>query len=182
MLVWAVVIFAYVLKKDFGGITRSLAGVAGALMHRKLLLLLGSAPLYSVTVVFVANKLDLWHSPALKATIYWFLGTAIVLSGSAVTEVTRDGEGFLASVSRQVVAATILIEFVVSVYALPLALELVLMMIAILFAGMQALYPYQASITRETRAVIDGVLVVVGLIYLGHFVVTVLLNPGGFLM
>ena len=76
ILLWALVILGFVLYKDFRGITGSLLGVLRALVHPKLLLLFGSALLYSAALVYAASALGLWHMTALKATVYWFLGSA----------------------------------------------------------------------------------------------------------
>ena len=52
-------------------------------MNPKLLLLFGSALLYSAAVVNEANELGLWHTTALKATIYSFLGRRAALGPGA---------------------------------------------------------------------------------------------------
>jgi hypothetical protein len=180
MLIWAIAIFAYVLWKDFWGITRAFGGVVGALLHRKLLALFGTGLLYMSALVFAAYRLGWWHASALKVTILWSVGTAIVLVGDAVTRGGPDGTLLVRKILRRVFALTLIVEFVVGVYALPLAVEIPLVLIVILFAGMQALCPYNESISHTARTAIDWVLAAVGLIYVATFVVRVLLDPGGF--
>ena len=87
--------------------------------------LFGSVLLYSALLVYGARQVGLWHPTALKATVYWFIGTGVVLAGQAVTEGARDDGAFLRKVPRRVVAATIVTGFMVNVYALPLAIEVV---------------------------------------------------------
>jgi hypothetical protein len=169
------------LYKDFRGIGGSFLSVLRSLMHPKLLLLFGSALLYSAAVVYAANELGLWHTTALKATIYSFFGTAIVLTGEAVTDGVRNDRAFLRNVLRRVVAVTVLVEFVVNVYSLPFALELVGVLVVLLFVGMQVVSQHDSSTPPPVRRLIGGVLVAVGVFYLGYFVIRVLGDLDGFL-
>ena len=84
-----------VFYKNFWGIGKSVIEVLRALLQPKLLLLFGSAFAYSAVIVYVAHEVQLWHEPALKVTIYWFIGTAVVLAGDAVSEGARDTRGYL---------------------------------------------------------------------------------------
>jgi hypothetical protein len=119
--------------------------------------------------------------PALKVTAYWFVGTAIVLAGSALTDGARDRRAYLRKVLRRVLAVTIVIEFVVGVYSLPLVLEITLVGTAIVFTGMQVVAQYDPKTPAVTRKVIDGVLVAVGLVWFGYFVLRVVTDISGFL-
>jgi hypothetical protein len=180
-LLWALVVLGFVLYKDFRGITRSLLGVLRALEHRKLRLLFGSALLYSAALVYAASELGLWHVTALKATIYWFLGTAVALAGAAVTEGARSERAFLRKVIRRAVAVTVVTEFVVNVYALPFAIEVVCVFVLFVFVAMQAVVTHDTSTPHATRALIDAVLAAVGVLYVGYFVIRVLNDFDGFL-
>jgi len=181
ILLWAVVILGYVFCKDVRGIGGSFLAVLRSLVPPKLLLLFGSALLYSAAVVYAANELGAWHTTALKATIYWFLGTAVVLAGEAVTDGARNDRAFLGRVLRRVGAVTVLIEFAANVYALPLAFELVGVIVVLLFVGMQVVAQHNSSTPPPVRKLIDGVLVAVGVFYLGYFVIRVLGDLDGFL-
>ena len=140
----------------------------------------GLAFLYSSGIVYIASELGLWHPTALKATAYWFLGTAVVLAGAAVTDGARDPRMFVGTVLRRIIAVTVVVEFIVNVYALPLALELGLTLMLLLFVAMQVVAHHDTSTTPAARTVIDAVLTVVGLVYLAHFVLSVVANPDGF--
>lgn len=181
ILVWIVVGLAYVLRKDFRGIGGSFLAVLRSLLHPKLLLLFGAALAYSAALVYAANRLGLWHSTALKATIYWYVGTAVVLAGEAVMDGARDSGEFVRRVLRRVVAVTIIVEFIVNVYALPLAVELVGVLVVLLFTGVQVVAQHEPRTPPATLKFIEGVLVAVGLFYLGYFVVRVIGDLGGFL-
>jgi hypothetical protein len=178
---WALAILGFAFYKNFWGIGRSLVGVLQALLQPKLLLLFGSALAYSAAIVYAARELGLWHAPALKVTIYWFIGTAIVLAGNAVSEGARDRRAYLRKVLGRVLAVTIVIEFVVSIYALPLAAEIVCVGLLFLFTGMQVVAQHDAATPATTRRFIDGVLIAVGLLYLSYLTIRAVMDVDGFL-
>ena len=104
----------------------------------------------------------MWHMTTLKATIYWFLGSALVLAGAAVTEGAQSERVLLRKVVRRVVAVTLVTDFVVNVYALPFAIEVLCVFVLFAFAGMQAVAAHDTSMPHATRRFIDGVLGAVG--------------------
>jgi hypothetical protein len=181
IVLWTAAILAVVLYKDFRGIGGSMVGVLRALLHPKLLLLFGSALAYATAIVYAAREAGLWHLPALKVTVYWFIGTAIILVGNAVSEGLRDRRAYLRHVLARVLAVTILIEFVVGVYALPLAVEIAFVGLVFLFTGAQVVAQHDATTPAVTRKFIDGVLIAVGVLYLGYFAIRVATDLDGFL-
>lgn len=180
LLVWSVVLLAYVLSKDPRGIGGSLLGVLRALLAPKLVLLFGSALAYSAGLVYLAWWLGAWHTAALKETIYWFSGTGVILVGQAVMASPKDPE-FARRVLHRVVGVTVLIEFAANIYAFPLGVELVLVFVASLFVMLQAVAPYVPSMIPSLRTFIDHVVVTIGLLYLVYFVVRALTDLDGFL-
>jgi hypothetical protein len=181
IVLWALAILGFALYKNLWGIGRSLLGVLQALLQPKLLLLFGSALAYSAAIVYLANALDLWHAPALKVTIYWFIGTAIVLAGNAVSEGAPDRGAYLRKVLGRVLAVTILIEFVVGVCALPLAIEVVCVGVLFVFSAMQGYVQHDSATPPATKKFIDGVLIAVGLLYLSYFAIRLITDVDGFL-
>lgn len=143
ILFWAVASVGYAAYKDPQGVGGAFGGVLSALLQPKLLLRFGSALLYSAAVVYAAEEVGLWHTTALKATIYWFFGTGVVLVGEAITRGARSDREFLRRVLRRVIAVTVIVEFVVNVYALPFAFELV--GVLVVFVGMQVVVKHDAS-------------------------------------
>jgi hypothetical protein len=181
IVLWAVALLGFVLYKNPREVGGSMLAVVRAALHPKLLLLFGSALAYSAVVIYVATELGLWHRPALKVTVYWFVGTAIVLAGSALTDGARDRQAYLRKVLRRVLAVTIVVEFVVGVYSLPLVLEIALVGAAIVFTGVQVVAQHDPKTPPITRKFIEGVLVAVGLVWFGYFVVRVATDVSGFL-
>jgi hypothetical protein len=177
---WIVLILAYVLYKDFRGIGGAFLAVLRSLVQGKLLLVFGSVLVYTVILVYAARALDLWHTDALKATIYWFLGTAVVVTGQALTDGARNTSAFLRTVLKRLVAVTLITEFIVNVYALPLFIEIVCVFILFAFAGMQALVEHDPSQPQSLRTFIEVVLAAVGFLYLGYFVFRALTDLDAF--
>jgi hypothetical protein len=181
ILVWAVIILGFVLSKDPRGIGGSFLSVLRGLLHLKLLLLFGSALVYTAAVVYAAARFGLWHAAALKETVYWFFGAGVVLVGGAVSRPSTTDADFIRRVLRRVIAVTVFIEFAANLYAFPLAIELVAVFVVVLFSGMQVAAQYDSSVIPAARRFIDGILTVVGFCFLVYFVVRALTDLDGFL-
>jgi hypothetical protein len=176
-MVWVVIILGYAVYKDPRGIGGAFLNVLRALFQPKLLLLFGCVMLYSAALVYGAERVGLWQTDTIKETTYWFFGTGVILVGEAVSR----GELRLRRVLRRIVAATILIEFAANLYAFPLGVELMLVLLAFVFVAMQAYAPHDDSVTPATRRFIDGVLIALGITYLAYFLVRALSDLDGFL-
>jgi hypothetical protein len=181
ILFWALVILAFVFFKDFRGMASSFYRVFHAALQWKLVLLYGTAGAYCAAVVYGAQTVGLWHTTAVKATAYWFAGTAVVLIGEAVSGTSPSDPVFRRRVLRRVAAWTLLVEFAVNLYALPFLVEAVVLFIAISFIGMQAaiergLIPAE-PLVRKFIAIVIGT---VGTFYFVYFLVRVFADLGGF--
>jgi len=117
MLLWTVAFLVWVVPKDPRGIGGSFLNVVRAFFVPPILLVLGSALLYSAAVAYVAHDAGLWHATALKATVYWFLGTGTVLIADAASTTARNSREWLREVLRRVIAVTVVTEFVVNACA-----------------------------------------------------------------
>jgi hypothetical protein len=157
-----------------------LLGVGRAAAQGKLLLLFGSVLAYSALLVYAASRADVWHESALKVTVLWFIGTAIVLVGDAVTDGSRDVRGYLRKLVRRVVAVTLVIEFMVGLYALPLAFEIIGVGVVLLFSMTREYVKHDPTTPVLTRTFVDVVLGVVGVVYVALVVIDLLGDPAGF--
>jgi hypothetical protein len=147
ILVWTAVVLGYLLYKNPRGIGGSFLAVLRSVFDPKLLLLFGSLAAYSGLLLYGAEEIGVWHAgdSGIKAAVYWFVGTGLVLVGEAVMWARPDDAYLLRRVVKRVVGVTILIEFIVNVYALPLGYELVLVFTVLLFGGMQVVVQYDAT-------------------------------------
>ncbi len=109
--------------------------------------------------MLAANKLSLWHTSAIKVTIYWFFGTGVVLVGSAVTR--RDDPDFVTKLVRRAVRLTLIVDFLVGFYVFPLTVELVIVPFILLFVGMQVVAENTPTLA-SAKTVIDAVLLAFG--------------------
>lgn len=180
ILLWTVALLGYVTYKDPRGIGGGFLGVLRSLLHPKLVLLYSSATLYCALVVVAAKEIGAWHTSSLKATLYWFVGTAIILAADAVTRSPSDPQ-FLRRVLKRIVGVIVIIEFAVNLYVLPFGYEFVLVFLATLFVGTQVVVHHDKSADHRVRKVIDGVLAAIGVFYFGYFAISALSDLEGFL-
>src|SRR6266566_4062418 len=99
VILWAVALVVFAAAKR-EGVASSLLGVLGALVHPKLLLLLGSAALYCSAVVLLAMRGGIWHTTAVKETVYWFVGSGLMLIGKA-TQASPHDPAYFKNLLRQ---------------------------------------------------------------------------------
>lgn len=177
ILLWAVALVAFAAVKSDGFVS-SLIGVLRALAATKLLLLFGSAAVYCAAVVLGEKYAGLWHTTAVKETVYWFFGTGVILVGNAVE--WRDDPACLKKLLRQALRFTIIVEFIVNLYVFPLAVELLLVPLLLLFVGVQVVAAHDRA-HAPVRKFIDGVLVAIGLALFAYFAVSAITDLDGFL-
>jgi hypothetical protein len=180
LVFWTVAILVFAVWEDPRGIAAGFLRVLRTVVQTKLLFLFGSTALYCVLIVLAGMELGLWHTHSVKPTIYWFFGTAIVLTGYAVTH-SPGSPGFLLGVLKRVVAVTILVDFIVNLYVLPFAVEFVLVFLALLFVGLEVVVRRDPAADPRVRKFVDWVLAYIGLFYLGYFLIKALGNLDSFL-
>jgi hypothetical protein len=178
LLLCVVAILGFAVYKSPRDIGRSVLGVLRALFGFKLLLVFGSAALYSAALIFGAETLGIWHTTAIKETVYWFVGTGVILVGNAISWAEKPL--LLRMLLKQGLKLTIIVEFLVNLYVLPLAAELVLIPIALMFAGIEAIASNDPSLASARRAT-NFVLTAIGLSLLLYAAVSALTDLDAFL-
>jgi hypothetical protein len=176
ILVWAIVILGYVFYKDPRGIGSSSWRVVRALFVPKLLLLFGSAALYSMGIVLVGESIGIWHTTSLKETVYWFAGSAVVLIGGAVE--ATPGWAYVKKVLRKAVGLTIVVAFVVNFYVLSLGYELVLVFLVLVLTLGRAFASGSSIAPSTSSKTIDRALTGIGVLLLTTFVLRAIFEPG----
>ena len=176
-MLWLVAMVALPeIKSD--GVGSSFLGVLRALASPKLLLLFGSAALYSSALVVVAKEAGLWQTTTAKATVYWFFGTAVILVGNA-TQLSPDDPAFVRKLLRGSLKLTILVEFLVNLYVFPLVVELLLVPLLLLFVGMQVVVEHEPNMV-QARRVVSWVLGTIGVGLMLYAALRALGDWGGF--
>lgn len=105
----------------------------------------------------------MWHTTAVKETVYWFAASGVALVGNA-TQADPEDPDYYVKLLRKAVRFTIVVEFLVNLYVFPLAAELVLVPILFMFIAMQLVVAYDKGDAEQARPIIDGVLVVIGVL------------------
>jgi hypothetical protein len=177
-LLWLGLIVTYGVVKGGRSVTSSAGDVARSFFRWKLLLLFGTAALYCVGVVALAEWAGVWHTSAAKETFYWFLTGGVVLVGRAVTEARPGDPGFYASLIRQAVRFTIVVEFLVNLYVFPFLVELIVVPIVLLVLIAQVAAASTPSLASARRPV-DWMLTAIGFFLLVHVLIEVTGDPSG---
>jgi hypothetical protein len=176
--VWAVVVFVYIWRKD-----RSVRGsallVVRSFFDAKLSLVWASAAAYSAGVVAVACAFGFWRTTAIKETIYWFLGTALVLAADALTARSFDG-GHAKRIARKALRFTIIVEFLVNLYVMPLPVELVFVPLVALLVALQVYVERDPKLT-PVKTLADRTVTLIGLGLMTWVIVRALTNIRGLL-
>jgi uncharacterized membrane protein HdeD (DUF308 family) len=158
-VLWTVVLLVYAWRKDHS-IVPSLFRVLRSMFAAKLSLVWAVAAAYAATLVLAADEADLWDGTAIKATVYWFVGTAAVLTGNALTVRSFDRK-YARRLLRKAVRFTIIVEFLLNLYVMPLAAELVFVPLIGLFVLMQVVAEHDPKLTN-VKTFLDRTLMLVG--------------------
>ena len=150
ILLWTLLIVGFAIYKDPRGIGGTFLNLVRVALDRRLVTLFGSALVFSALLVYAAKEADLWHTTALKASVFWFVGTAVVLISDAVTRASPGDRDFIRRVLKRVVGVTILLEFVVNLYAFPLVVEMIGVGVALTFTMLQVVVEHDPSATRAS--------------------------------
>jgi hypothetical protein len=178
VVLWTVAIVVYAAVKG-EGVVASFVGVLRALVQPKLVLLFGSAALYCAGLVLLAIKAGLWHTTAVNETVYWFIGSGLVLVGNA-THASRRAPDYLNRLLGRAVRFTLIVEFLVTLYVFPFVVELFLVPLIVVFVGMQVVAEHDPAMAAEKR-VIDGVLIAIGFALMVYVAVSAIGNLDGLL-
>jgi hypothetical protein len=174
ILVWTLLLLAYVLRKD-RSIASSMLGVLRSMFAPKLAVVWITAAAYCAALVVAADLVGLWHTSAIKETVYWFIGSGAVLTGGAMIARTFD-EAYAHRIARNAVRFTLLVEFLVTLYVMPLAAELVLVPLIALILMVQVVAEHDPN-AAAVKKLLDRTLALLGLGVLAWVSVRVVSDP-----
>lgn len=160
VVIWTVIVLALLLWK-YPSIVRPILSPVRDLFALKLTFAWVLAAMYTAALVLATRTSGLWHTTATKETVYWFFGAGLVLSGSAIATKRFDRE-YVRRIARKALRLTILVEFLVNLYVIPLAAELVIVPLVSLFVIAQVVAERDPSL-GAARKVLDSVLLLIGL-------------------
>lgn len=170
-LIWTVIVLVLMLYK-VPGVIGNLAHIVWLAIKPPLGLLFGGAALYCAGILAAASKLGVWGPSATNETVYWFLGTGLVLAVHATK--ARPDPDYARTLIRRAIRVAILIEFIVNFYVFPLGVELVFVPLVGLLGimevwnkGLAEPDPRLAKLTGEALVILGWVVFVSVLVRIG---------------
>lgn len=122
---------------------------------------------YIACLCFLAQRVDLWTISLLKETIIWFVISGLVLFGS-FTEVMR-GRNLLRRTALLTLVATVMLEFFMNLFVMPIWAELTLQPFVAVVA-MTLVVAERKPEYESVKRVLNGLLGLTGLVIAGFVV------------
>lgn len=126
-------------------------------------LLLSFVP--SVLVIWLLASNDLWDLSVLKETIYWVIGTGIIMFGKFNS--VKDLKSLYKQTAKETLALVVVLEFIIWLYVFPLWAELLFVPFVTFIVLLATVAKYMKTDGIEmTRKVLNGIQVFIGLVVL----------------
>lgn len=148
-------------------IRASLYGVFKALLGRQMILALSSMVLYVAVMVLISWRVGFWDKSAIKDTVLWVLGGAVVLFFNAGK--AAGDEHYFREVVFDNLKLILVLEFVVNTYTFSLPAELVIVPLTTFLVMLKTVAGLRAE-HREVDAVLGYILGILGLLLLASAV------------
>lgn len=154
-------------------------GVVDVLKHAfipKIIIPLVLSFLPTTLVVLVLAHFGLWDLSVLKETIYWVIGTGLVMFGSFND--VKSVKALYKKTAKDTLTLIVVLEFMVWFYVFPLSVELLFVPFVTLLVLLTTMAKYMKADGIElTRKVLDGLQVFVGLVVLLFVILALINNP-----
>ena len=142
-----------------GDIGQSVVSVIRAFFAPRIVGMVALVAAWLVLLVSVAARIGLWDSALLKETIVIIAAGGFMAGFKALAVI--DGKETMRGKVRSLVAFVVVVQFVANLQTLPYLVELILVPVAALLGGMQALANHSDE-HRATRPLINGALMLLG--------------------
>jgi hypothetical protein len=162
IIIWFCILLIWVLSKKSvrDNIKEPVVTILKILFSAKIgipLLLMG---VYASLIVFLAYRFNLWDVSLLKDTLLWFFGTACIMFGS--TDKAGQDSKYFKDVILDTLKFSVILEFVVNLYVFNIFVELILVPLVSLVAGMLVIAGKKNEYAT-VKKVLNGVLIIAGL-------------------
>ena len=156
----------WLLAALFWALTRpqgraKLVSVAKAFVQPKVSGIVIAGVAYSAAIVWALSVFVFWDAWMLKDAIYWFLGTALVLT----LQTAGKDERFFKKIALEVLGVGVVIQFLVNMYAFPLYVEIWLVPFAFM-VGACLVFAQSNPRLEPARKVLGALVVAMGLLLL----------------
>jgi hypothetical protein len=142
-----------------------LFAIARAVLHPKIVNVVGLAAVYTSGCVLLLARTGIWRWDNLKTTIAWFAATAVVAMAS--TKELEKGASALGALVREAIAVTAIVLFLGSINTMPFWAEFLLLPFLTVTTTMVAVAEHQPE-HRIVIAPLNGILAIVGLSIIGY--------------
>lgn len=161
LLIWlAVFIIAIQFNRN---IRKAFKRVIKAFFQCKVLLVCLFTFLYSSVIVLILWKINLWDVTLLKDSVFWFVGSAIVITFRLPK--IQNGPDFFKKLLMDNFKLVVVLEFILNIHEFNLITELTLVPV-ITFLGMIQAYSEQKEEHKKLKVGIEKLFVVCGILLL----------------
>lgn len=126
--------------------------------------------IYLGLLIFFASRFNLWDISLLKDTLLWFFGTACIMFAS--TDKAGQDSKYFKDVILDTLKFSVILEFVVNLYVFSIFVELILVPLVTLVAGMLVIADKKNEYATVKKA-LNCVLIIAGLTMLIYALVHV---------
>jgi hypothetical protein len=173
LLVWLAVFIIFILvKRD---IRNSVKPLLRMLFLSKITLVLLVMLAYVSLVILAGYTLGAWQPWMLKDSLYWFLGTALVVF-FRVNQVSND-EHFFKKVMLESFRLAVVVDFIINLYVFNLVFELLLLPLVV-FLGMLLAVSDLKPEYAQVKTLLRGLVATIGVVILVHAGMAVISDPG----
>jgi hypothetical protein len=142
-----------------GEVGRGILSAVGSFFAPRVAGMVAVVAAWLVLVVYLATHIGLWDTSLLKDTIVIIAVGAFMTGFKALA--VMDGKETMRHEVRSVVALVVVIQFVANLRTFPYVVELILVPVAVLLGGMQALANHREE-HKTVRPVINGMIILLG--------------------
>lgn len=160
---WLTALIVFAASKKV--VRSSFADVLRAFLNPKIIIPLVLSFIPSVLVVWLLAHLNLWDLSVLKETIYWVVGTGIIMFGKFNN--VKDLKSLYKQTAKETLALVVILEFIIWLYVFPLWAELLFVPFVTFIVLLATVAKYMKTDGIElTRKVLNGTQVFIGLLVL----------------
>lgn len=164
--VWVTAIAIYILSaRKMAEVRKSLRGLVSAFLKRQIISVLILMTIYLGVVVYLMSQADLWNAGQIKNTVFWVVAVGF-MSLLKLESIKKDKSFFKHSLIDNLKVLAI-IQFIISFYAFPLWVELLLVPVLALVGGMSAIAEADEK-HNKVKQLLDGLLMLFGIMVIAY--------------
>lgn len=122
VIFWLSVFIVWALSQK--NIRESIFNIVKVFFEKKIIIPILLAVLYASLIIYVLSEVKLWNNLLIKDTIYWFLGTALILMINS-NKANQD-DRYFRKIFLKSLGAVVAFEFIINLYPFSLITEIIL--------------------------------------------------------